>query len=247
MHQRALAATDLDPYCLLELLKRTDRVGVLSIFARAAGVVLLTGDAAELLEWRDAEPLYLAGDRAPPDRSMAWQIGELGEHDAPVTSRMADRPPRLSLEHGCATRDRAQIRREIASAEAVRRPPQWLLGHDEVISRALVKMAAQIVRAAARNEHPAQHRPERPRRSVKPDRCRDRRGHDVGLLGGEAALLDREGRRVARCKHVLGAMHAAVRIGRNESGWISGNPWEARPTKARQRDHAIEAHPPVAG
>jgi len=43
---------------------------------------------------------------------------------------------------------------------------------------------------------------------------RDVLGGGVGLLGADAALLDREGRRVARGVHAFEALHLRVREGR---------------------------------
>ena len=72
-------------------------------------------------------------------------------------------------------------------------PPEQLVGR---VGRARW-VVAQVARLAAREQQAAQHGPVGPRPDVRPGFGGDHGGGDVGLLGGQAALLDRVRRDVA--------------------------------------------------
>ena len=91
----------------------------------------------------------------------------------------------------------AEVGREVAAAELVRRPPEGLRGDGGVVAGAAADVGAEIARGGAGQQDPAQDGPERLWLDVDADRRRDRLGDRVGLLRGQAAVLDREGRRVA--------------------------------------------------
>jgi hypothetical protein len=77
---------------------------------------------------------------------------------------------------------------------------------------------------------------------------RDRLGSAVGLLGGDAAVLDREIGGMAGGEHVLERADPAVRVDRNEpAARTAGHPGRRRPEQLGQRDHAVHLERPVAG
>ena len=67
----------------------------------------------------------------------------------------------------------------------------------------------------------------------------DRLGGGVGLLGGDAALLDRAGGCVTRGVHVVEALDAAVQIHWDEAVAVVGEPRDIRPDDARKAHHLV--------
>ena len=88
---------------------------------------------------------------------------------------------------------RAEVGREVAAGELVRRPPEGLRGDGGVVAGAAADVGAEVACGAAGQQDAAQDGPERLWIDVDADRGRDGSGDRVGLLGGQAALLDREG------------------------------------------------------
>ena len=129
----------------------------------------------------------------------------------------------------------AEVGSEVASGELVRRPPQCLAGDDRVVARAAADVRAQIACRAAGQQDPAQDRPERLRIDVGAHRGCDRLGDGVGLLGGQATLLDREGRRVTGGEHAVQAGEPAVRVGVEEPVASAGDAAQSWADQARQR------------
>ena len=91
-----------------------------------------------------------------------------------------------------------------------------------------------------RSEETPQHRPERMCRTSAPELGGDRLGRSVGELGGDAALLDREGGDVPGGVDVVDAADAAVRVDRDKA--IDGlrqavDAWAAQ---SRQGDNAVD-------
>src|SRR5262245_58598910 len=86
----------------------------------------------------------------------------------------------------------AEVGREVAGAEHVRRPPEGLRRDGGVVAGAAADVGAEVARGGARHQDPAQNGPERLWLDVDAGRRRDRLGDRVGLLGGQAAMFDRE-------------------------------------------------------
>jgi hypothetical protein len=77
----------------------------------------------------------------------------------------------------------AQVGREVAAAELVRRPPQRLDGDGGVVACLAADVGAQEARRVPGQQDSAQDRPERLRIDVGADRGRDRLSDGIGLLG----------------------------------------------------------------
>ena len=63
---------------------------------------------------------------------------------------------------------------------------------------------------------------------------------DVGLLGGETALLDRPGRHVADRPDAVDTTDAAVAVHRHEAPGVMRQSGDPRASQARERDHEIQ-------
>ena len=72
-------------------------------------------------------------------------------------------------------------------------------------------------------------------------------GGGIGLLGSEAALLDRERRPVARRVDVMDTFYSGVIVDRDEALVISGQAVDRRSLHQRQGDHLGRAQCPIAG
>ena len=97
----------------------------------------------------------------------------------------------------------AEVGRQVAAGDLAGGPPQRAARHlaaqpPAVGASSPRELGAQVQRRAAGEEQTSHHRPERRRVRTEAEVGGDRLGDRVGLLRGEAALLDREGRRVAR-------------------------------------------------
>jgi hypothetical protein len=84
--------------------------------------------------------------------------------------------------------------------------------------------------SASGQQDAAQHRTERLRVDVRPRARSDRLGDGIGLLGGEPALLDGEGDRVAGRPGGRGAEDLAVRVAADDPRVSWATPGSARPT-----------------
>ena len=93
--------------------------------------------------------------------------------------------------------------------------------------------ARRIVRGGAGQQHPAQNGSERLGIDVGADGCRDRLGDRVGLLGGQAALLDREGGRVTGGVYAVEADDAPVGVGQDEAVACAGDAAQSRSGQTR--------------
>ena len=115
---------------------------------------------------------------------------------------------------------------EVSAGDLARRPPQCARG-DVPAQRAgraalpdgllAAQLGPQVQRRAAGQEQPAQDRAERRRHPRAEEIGEERRGDGVGLLGGEAALLDRERGGVACRVPGAGAGDAPVAVDGNEA------------------------------
>ena len=145
--------------------------------------------------------------------------------------------------------------RQVAAADLAGGPPE--LGardaHGCPAQRAgeravVVEVAAQEQRRLAGEDDAAQHAAAGAGREVGAGLGRDRLGRGVGLLGGEAALLDRPGRRVAGGEDVARAGDAAVLVDSDEALGIRRQAGDPRALQARERDHGVGGdQAPVAG
>ena len=144
-----------------------------------------------------------------------------------------------------------EVRAEIAGGDLRRRPPQRLARGDRrrrrcarpSRSRPRADLGAQVQRGAADEQHAADDAAERLRVDRRAGRGGDRLGDGVGLLGGQAALLERERGDVARGVDVVDAGDPAVAVDRDEPvpsagrprmGWPSGRA-ARRPGRRRRR------------
>jgi hypothetical protein len=74
------------------------------------------------------------------------------------------------------------------------------------------------------------------------DRCGDRRRGQVGLLGGQAALLDRPRGHVAGGEDTLDADHGIVAVNGDEALVIARQPGKSRPRQPRRRYDGVGEH-----
>ncbi len=107
---------------------------------------------------------------------------------------------------------------------------------------------AQVARATAGEQHSVHDRVKRLRLDRAGQRERgDRFGGRVGLLGGDAAVLEREVGGVAGGVHALDAAHLAVRVDRDEPVLGGRQPAHGGAVELGQRDHAIDLQAAVVG
>src|SRR5207237_4026572 len=107
-------------------------------------------------------------------------------------------------------------RREVAADDLAGGPPEELAGRDGRVSGAAAELGAQERRRLSGEEQAPQHGAERLRLDRRSRRGGDRLCGGVGLLRGDAALLDRERGGVPRGEDVVQPLDAAVRVGRDE-------------------------------
>ena len=94
----------------------------------------------------------------------------------------------------------------------------------------------------------AHHRPESVRRHrAAPRQAAIYPGHHIGLLGGEAALLEREVGAVSRGVTSFRTSHAGVIIHRDEAAVVGRKPIDRRALHRGQGDDHVGIDPPVAG
>ena len=111
---------------------------------------------------------------------------------------------------------RGEPRGQVAPVDLARRPPQRVRGR-LALAAATRGVVAQVARAAAGQQTPAQDRAERRALDVGARVGSDVGGGGVGLLGGEATELDREGDAVARGPDVIDADDASVGVDGDEA------------------------------
>ena len=100
------------------------------------------------------------------------------------------------------------------------------------------ELGAEVERLVAGQQQPAQHGPERLGQADGADLSRDRLGDRVGLLGGEAAVLDRVRGRVAGGEDVGASVDAAVLVDGDEPVVVVRQPGDARADELGQgHDH----------
>ena len=132
-----------------------------------------------------------------------------------------------------AERDRArggEVGREVAAGDLAGRPPQrararparaWRRRRGSRLSRARRARARRYSGAPPVSSSPAQHGTERLRGGAQAEIGGDRLGRRIGLLGREAALLDRERGRVT------GGVHAARARSRDRGASTGMKPWSS--------------------
>ena len=108
-----------------------------------------------------------------------------------------------------------------------------------VLAAAAADLRAHVARRRPGEQQPAQHRPELLRVELGAGAGGDRLGGGVRLLGGDAALLERAGRRVARRVDVVLAAHEAAEVDRDEPVLVVREAGDLRPGQARQAHHAL--------
>ena len=127
-------------------------------------------------------------------------------------------------------------RSEVAADDLRWRPPEWLWARLRGFGG---DVAAEIARLRAGQQQPAQNGPEWTRCHVDAGRSSDRLGGGVGLLSGDAALLDGKGRNVAGGVDVGHAGDPSVQVNGDESLERLRDAADPRALQARKRDDAI--------
>ena len=138
-----------------------------------------------------------------------------------------------------------QIRREVATGDLRRRPPERISGADDL------RVGARHVRAheqrlLAGEQLPSQDGPKRRRLDGGAVARGDLLGHGIRLLGREPTLLDRELDRVAGRVHVGEPLHPPALVDRDEpvQARVAGTPASSWAAQERQRDDVIGARLP---
>src|SRR3954468_19743214 len=155
--------------------------------------------------------VYVGHGRAD-DRGALPRGGGAGAPERPA----GDRPAADAAGREHARRGRARPRvagrepwREPPRGDLARRPPQALVG-DEALALAAGGLGAQVARAVLGAQERAQCRPVRAQRAVHAGARGDPLSHGIGLLGGDAALLEGAGGPVADRVDVVAAAGAKV-------------------------------------
>ena len=104
-----------------------------------------------------------------------------------------------------------------------------------------------MVGTAAGQQAPAQDRCKRLRIDLRAGACGEQLGDRVGLLAGEAALLDRVRRAVPGCVDVEQAAYAPVLVDGNEAALVTGDAADLRTLDGRQRHDAFGLERRFAG
>ena len=159
----------------------------------------------------------------------------------------SDRALVVGHDIGGLARLAAEVGSEIAAGELVGRPPQRIVRDCGVVARAAADVGSQVAHGPAGQKRAAKDGPERLGVDLGTCGGGDRLGDGVGLLGGEAALFDWEGRRIARREHVIEAGNPPVRVGVDEAIVFRGDATQRRTDQARLGDDAIHDQAPVAG
>src|SRR3954447_4299360 len=148
--------------------------------------------------------------------------------------RAGDRPAADAAGREHAPRRRAglrvagrQPRGEPPRGYLGRRPPQALVG-DEAFPLAPGRLGPQVARAVLGVQDRAQRRPVRARRAVRAGARGDPLGDGIGLLGGDAALLERARGPVADRVDVVVPAGAQVVVDEQEAGPVVGQARDAR-------------------
>ena len=157
-----------------------------------------------------------------------------------------DRPPGPVRKRVAGLAAGREEPRQVAAADLAGRPPELGAGdaHGCAAQGAgeravVVEVAAQEQRRLAGEDDAAQHAAAGTGREVGAGLGRDRLGRGVGLLGGEAALFDRSGRRVAGGEDVARAGDTAVLVDSDESVGVRRQAGDPRALQARERDHGV--------
>ena len=103
----------------------------------------------------------------------------------------------------------------------------------------LGELRAQVQRRSAGEQEPAQHGTERLGGGAQAEIRGHGFGRRIGLLGREAALLDRERGRVARGVDAARAGHAAVGVDRDEAVVVAGQALDPRALERGQGDRRV--------
>ena len=106
-------------------------------------------------------------------------------------------------------------------------------------------LCTEIPRLTAGQQHPVDNRVKRRRLSRKAGKGGDRLRRDISLLRGDAAVLDREIRRIAGRIHALEASDPALRVDRDEaSGRPQRHSGHTGPEELRHRHDPIDVELP---
>ena len=100
-------------------------------------------------------------------------------------------------------------------------------------------VVAQVQRWPAGEQDRPQHRLEAVGVHVRARQRGDHLSHSIRLLGGDATLLDRELRDVARGVDVRQPVDPAAQVRGDEAARVLREPEDPRALEAGQRDHAV--------
>lgn len=170
------------------------------------------------------------------DGLVAQRVGDGGQTASEIefdrrASGALCRPARLCFVDGM------EIRREVPAGKLGGRPPEGPVPGCRLAATTR-GVATQPLAASPGQQNSPQHRMEWPRLDVGPGKGRDGLCRGVGLLSGQAALLERERDRIASGPGALRARHPPVAIDSDESEPVgrqpgSGLPSAIGPTPAR--------------
>src|SRR4051794_13016652 len=169
------------------------------------------------------------------DDRGALPRGGAGAPEGPAGDRPA--ADAAGREHARRRRARPRVagrepRGEPPRGDLGRRPPQALVG-DEALALAPGRLRPQVARAVLGAQDRAQRRPVRARRAVRAGARGDPLGDGIGLLGGDAALLERARGPVADRVDVVVPAGAQVVVDEQEAGPVVGQARDARAGEQR--------------
>ena len=208
---------------------------------------------------RSTAPSRSSARPTPPARSRSWSCRSRRRNGPPPQRQRAAeadrhlRPPRRGAEQprsqpaaeegrcAASSLDPGEEWRQVAPdqlARVVDRPGRAVAG-DRGFAVAAAEPAEQVARLGAGPEDPAQDRVERVGLDVAAELGGDRFDRGVGLLGGDAALLDREVGHVADGVGVGEAGDPGVVVDRDEAVGVVGEAVDVAALEPRQADHGV--------
>ena len=126
----------------------------------------------------------------------------------------------------------SEVRGEPAPGDLAGRPPERLLRRARGVTRGPAHIRAQVVGRRSSQKQPSQNRAEGARLDVGARSCRDCLRGGVGLLGRDAALLDRAGGCISGGVDVRLPLDRAVRVRPDEPLAVARQSWKGRAPQA---------------
>ena len=141
----------------------------------------------------------------------------------------------------------AEVGGQVAPGDLVWRPPQRRARDGRVVAGLAADVGAQIACRSAGQQDAAEDGPKRLRIDLGAQRGCNRLGDGIGLLGGQAALLDREGGGVTRGEDVVTSGDPSVRVGVDEPVASSGDAAQSWADEAGLGDDVVDGQASIAG